>query len=113
MQASTTAHGSALAEIAAREALAADDPRLLLRWTERRRATTFAIPPVRPPDDDELAAGLATLRQMTRRLNEATTDGRPTGALERERRRGEGEVRRPALRTCGTAAAAECQTIGL
>jgi tetratricopeptide (TPR) repeat protein len=113
MQASTTAHGSALAEIAAREALAADDPRLLLRWTERWRATTFAIPSVRPPDDDELAVGLATLRQMTRRLNEATTDGRPTGALERERRRIEDEVRRHVLRTSGTAAEADAKHIDL
>lgn len=113
MQASTTAHGSALAEIAAREALAADDPRLLLRWTERWRATTFAIPPVRPPDDDELAVSLATLRQMTRRLNEATTDGRPTGALEREQRRVEDEVRRHVLRTSGTAAEADAKHIDL
>ena len=113
MQASTTAHGSALAEIAAREALAADDPRLLLRWTERWRATTFAIPPVRPPDDDELAADLATLRQMTRRLNEATTDGRPTSALERERRRVEDEVRRHVLRTSGTAAEADAKHIDI
>src|SRR5258708_22688779 len=113
MQASTTAHGSALAEIAAREALAADDPRLLLRWTERWRATTFAIPPVCPPDDDELAAGLATLRQMTRRLNEATTDGRPTGALERERRRVEDEVRRHVLRPSGTAAEADAKQIDI
>jgi CHAT domain-containing protein/tetratricopeptide (TPR) repeat protein len=113
VQASATAHGSALAAIAVREALAADDPRLLLRWTERWRATTFAIPPVRPPDDDELAAGLATLRQMTRRLNEATTDGRPTGALERERRRVEDEVRRHVLRTSGTAAEADAKRIDI
>jgi len=113
MQASTTAHGSALAEIAAREALAADDPRLLLRWTERWRATTFAILPVRPPDDGELAADLATLRQMTRRLNDATTNGRPTGALERERRRVEDEVRRHVLRTSGTAAETDAKHIDI
>jgi tetratricopeptide (TPR) repeat protein len=113
MQASATAHGSALAEIAVHEALAADDPRMLLRWTERWRATTFAIPPVRPPDDDELAADLATLRQMTRRLNEATTDGRPTGALERERRRVEDEVRRHVLRTSGTVAEADARHIDI
>ncbi|MGE5291376.1 MAG: CHAT domain-containing protein [Micromonosporaceae bacterium] len=111
MQASATAHGSALAEIAVREAFAADDPRLLLRWTERWRATTFAIPPVRPPDDDELAAELATLRQMTRRLNDATVEGRPTSALERERRHIEDEVRRRVLRTSGTAAQADTKRL--
>ena len=102
MQAAATAHGSALARIAAREALAADDPRMLLRWTERWRATTFAIPPVRPPDDDRLAAGLATLRQLTRLLNEAAANGRPTGTLERDRRRVEEQVRQHVLQTSGT-----------
>src|SRR5262245_1787425 len=34
MRAAATAHGSALAAVACREALAADDARMLLRWTE-------------------------------------------------------------------------------
>jgi tetratricopeptide (TPR) repeat protein len=111
MRAAATAYGGALAEMAVREAMAADDPRMLLRWTERWRATTSTIPPVHPPDDDELAADLATLRQMTRRLNEATANGRPTAALERERRRVEGEVRRHVLRTSGAAAEADVRHI--
>jgi tetratricopeptide (TPR) repeat protein len=111
MQASATAHGSALAQIAVGEAVAADDARLLLQWAERWRATTFAIPPVRPPDDDALATHLAALRQMTRRVTAATTDGRPTGALERERQRMEAEVRRHVLRTSPTAAETEARTI--
>ncbi len=104
MRAAATAHGSALAAIASREALAADDPRLLLRWTERWRATTFALPPVRPPDDSELAAGLATLRHQTRLINEAMTSGGSAGGLERDRLRAEEEVRRHVLRTSGAAA---------
>ena len=104
MRAAATSHGAALAKIAAREALAADDPRMLLRWTERWRARTFAIPPVRPPDDAGFAAELAMLRQITRHLNQAAIEGRPVGALERERRRVEDEVRRHVLRTSGTAA---------
>ncbi len=80
MRAAATGHGGALAAIASREALAADDARLLLRWTERWRATTFALPPVRPPADSELAASLATLRQQTRLINEATASGRPPAA---------------------------------
>jgi CHAT domain-containing protein len=113
VQASATSHGRALAAIAVREALVADDPGMLLRWTERWRATTSAIPPVRPPDDDELAAGLARLRQLTRRLREATTDGRATGALERERRRAEDEVRRRVLRTSGPSAEADGKHIDI
>ena len=49
MRAAATTHGAALTTIAVREALAADDPLMLLRWAERWRARTFAIPPVRPP----------------------------------------------------------------
>src|SRR5207248_1383538 len=87
MRAAATTHGAALIKIAVRAALAADDPLMLLRWTERWRATTFAIPPVRPPDDDEFAAELAMLRQVMRDLSQATVEGRPVAALERERRR--------------------------
>ncbi len=106
MRAAATAHGSALAGIAARAALSADDNRALLRWTERWRATTFAAPAVRPPDDPELAAGLATLRHTTRLINDATASGRPAGGLERERRRAEEEVRRHILRTSSVPAEA-------
>ncbi|MDR2987177.1 MAG: CHAT domain-containing protein [Nocardiopsaceae bacterium] len=99
MRAAATAHGANLASVALREALAADDARMLLRWTERWRATTFAVPAVSPPDDVELAAALATLRHKTRQINEAAAEGRPTGGLERDRRDAEEEVRRHTLRT--------------
>jgi tetratricopeptide (TPR) repeat protein len=101
MRAAATAHGGALAGVALREALAADDPLALLRWTERWRATTFALPPVSPPDDIELAAALATMRHKTLLIKEAAADGRPTGGLERERLGAEEEVRRHTLRTSG------------
>ena len=113
MRAAATSHGAALTKIAVREALAADDPRMLLRWTERWRARTFAIPPVRPPDDGGFAAELAMLRQITRHLNQATIEGHPVGALERERRRVEDEVRRHVLRTSGTAAEAQAQHLDI
>jgi tetratricopeptide (TPR) repeat protein len=113
MRAAATAHGTALTEIAVHEALAADDPAVLLRWTERWRARTFAIPPARPPDDDEFAAKLAMLRQIVRHYNEATVEGRPVAALERERRRLEDEVRGHALRTSGSAANAGAQHLDI
>jgi tetratricopeptide (TPR) repeat protein len=109
MRAAATTHGVALTKIAVRQALAADDPLMLLRWTERWRARTFAIPPVRPPDDDEFAARLAMLRQTMRHLNQATVEGRPVAALERERRRLEDEVRGHVLRTSGSEANADAQ----
>ena len=113
MRAAATTHGAALTTIAVREALAADDPLMLLRWTERWRARTFAIPPVRPPDDNEFAAKLAMLRQTMRHLSQATVEGRPVAALERERRRLEDEVRGHVLRTSGSAANADAQHLDI
>ena len=113
MRAAATTHGTALTTIAVREALAADDPALLLRWTERWRARTFAIPPVHPPDDDEFAAKLAMLRQITRHINQARVDERPVAALEREQRHLEDEVRGHALRTSGSAAEADAQHLDI
>jgi tetratricopeptide (TPR) repeat protein len=113
MRAAATAHGTALTEIAVRAALAADDPLVLLRWTERWRARTFAIPPARPPDDNEFAAELAMLRQITRNISQATVEGRPVGALERERRRLEDEVRGHVLRTSGSAAKADAEHLDM
>jgi tetratricopeptide (TPR) repeat protein len=113
MRAAATAHGAALTKIAVRAALAADDPPLLLRWTERWRARTFTMPPVRPPDDDEFAAKLAMLRQITRHLNQATVEGRPVAALQRERRRLEDEVRGHVLRTSGSTANADAQRLDI
>lgn len=113
MRAAATAHGTALTEIAIREALATDDPALLLRWTERWRARTSAIPPARPPDDDEFAAKLAMLRQIMRQISQARVEERPVAALERERRRLEDEVRGHVLRTSGSAAEADAQHLDI
>lgn len=113
MRAAATTHGKALTKIAVRAALAADDPLTLLRWTERWRARTFTIPPVRPPDDDEYAAKLAVLRQITRNLNQATVEGRPVAGLERERRRLEDEVRGHVLRTSGSGANADAEHLDI
>ena len=101
LRAAATAHGAQLAALAVREAVAADDPSLLLAWTERWRATAFALPPVRPPDDTELAEELGALRNLHLRLKEATAEGRPVGQLERACRRLEEEVRRRTLRVPG------------
>jgi CHAT domain len=84
-----------------------------LRWTERWRGRTSAIPPVHPPDDVGFAAELAKLRQITRHLNQAAIEGRPVGTLEQERRRVEDEVRRHVLRTSGPAAEAPARHFGI
>lgn len=103
MRVAATAHGAQLTALAVREAVAADDSHLLLAWAERWRATAFTLPPVRPPDDTELANELGALRNLHFRLKEATAEGRPVGSLERACRRLEEEVRRRTLRIPGGA----------
>ena len=55
LRAQATAHGAELATLAQRHAARAHQPRLLLTWSERWRATALAVPPVRPPASADLA----------------------------------------------------------
>jgi tetratricopeptide (TPR) repeat protein len=99
LRAQSTAHGAELAALGQRQALRLGRPRLLLAWSERWRASALAVPPVRPPDDEELRADLAAMRDVTSRLERALADGLPTAALHREQSRLERAVRARALRT--------------
>jgi tetratricopeptide (TPR) repeat protein len=101
LRAAGTTLGTELAEIALRYTKQNAGPRDLLASTERWRATTLALPPVRPPDDRALAADLAKLRDVTHRLAEARTAGTSTAPLERERRRLEEAIRARTLQTPG------------
>ncbi|RZT16620.1 CHAT domain-containing protein [Kribbella sp. VKM Ac-2569] len=98
LRALSTGHGAELAGLALRDALRRDDPRRLLSWGERWRATALGVPPVRPPDDEQLVGELAALRDVVRRL-----DASPDLSLEKERRRLEKAVRDRALRATGGA----------
>jgi hypothetical protein len=101
LRAQATVHGAELAALAQRHAAQARRPRLLLTWSERWRATAWAVPPVRPSADAELNAGLAALRSVTRGLDEARSQGMPSASLQKEQQRLETEVRASALRTQG------------
>ncbi len=103
LRAQATAHGAELAALAQRHAARARRPRAFLAWTERWRATALAVPAVRPSADAELNAGLAALREVTSRLEEARRQGVPTGALQREQLRLEGVVRARSLQARGAA----------
>ena len=94
-----TANGAALAEMALRHAVRREDPRLLLQWSERWRATVLRITPVRPPADSDLVADLAALRNVATRLESALDSRAAVPALERERRRLEATVRQRVLHT--------------
>ena len=62
LRALATRRGDELALLALRHA-ERRGPRALLEWSERWRATALSQPPVHPPDDAELAQGLAALRE--------------------------------------------------
>jgi tetratricopeptide (TPR) repeat protein len=100
LRALATGQGAELAQLALRDAVRRDDPRRLLGWAERWRATALSVPPVRPPDDAQLVEELAALRDVVRR-----SDTTPDPALDKERRRLEKAVRDRALRAAGRSAA--------
>jgi tetratricopeptide (TPR) repeat protein len=102
LRAQASAHGAELATLAQRYAVRAGRPRLLLYWSERWRATALAVPAVRPVADVELQAVLAALRDVTRRLENAESEGKPSATLRREQRRLENTVRSSTLRTPGS-----------
>jgi tetratricopeptide (TPR) repeat protein len=101
LRAQATVHGAELAALAQRHAAQAHRPRLLLSWSERWRATAYAVPPVRPSADAELNAHLAALRTVTRGLDQARSQGRPSASLQKDQQRLETEVRASALRAQG------------
>lgn len=105
LRARATAHGAELATLAQRHAARSQGPRLLLAWSERWRATALAVPAVRLPEGGEFDAGLAALRQLTGRLEEARRQGAPTAMLEREQLRLERAVRASSLQARGAAGA--------
>jgi hypothetical protein len=104
LRAQATAHGTELAALGQRHAARARRPRLLLTWSERWRATTLAVPRVRPLADEELNTTLAALRDVMNRLDKLRRQDQPTATgrteqltLERECKRLEDAVRRRAL----------------
>lgn len=105
LRAQATAHGAELAALAQRHAARTRQPRLLLSWSERWRATALAVPAVRPPGTG-FDADLAALRQATTRLEKARREGAPAALFEREVVRLERAVRERSLRTPGAGAPA-------
>ena len=57
----------------------------VFEWAELGRARHLQYPPVRPPDDPDLASALAELRMTARDLNERRGAGRATQALRQRR----------------------------
>jgi hypothetical protein len=98
-------HGDELASVALRHAVPTG-PRAMLEWSERWRANALFQPAVHPPDDEELARDLATLRDTRRRLADALDEGSPTAPrLDEERARLELAIRRRTHRLRGVGSA--------
>ena len=102
LRALATGHGAELAALGARTALASGEPRRLLRWAERWRATALALPPATETHDATSLADLAALRAHHRRIDRARIDGEPTDRLEIVLRRLEETVRHRQLHARGT-----------
>lgn len=94
-----SAHAGDLAGMGLRLALDDGRPERVLAWAERWRAGCLHLRPVRPPDDGELAAELASLRRLAAEVDAAALAGRPTSGLLARQAAGEQAVRRRARHT--------------
>jgi tetratricopeptide (TPR) repeat protein len=98
-----TAQGAELVGMVLRHAVRRGDARLVLKWSERWRATVLRVTPVRPPPDSDLVADLAALRNVVARLDRVHDGRTAIPVLERERRRLETAVRSRVLHAPATA----------
>ncbi|WP_158847759.1 CHAT domain-containing protein [Saccharothrix deserti] len=73
LRAHASGHADELTGLGLRLAVESGRAESVLRWVERRRACALRLPPARPPDDVELAADLARLRQVVVDLATATS----------------------------------------
>jgi CHAT domain-containing protein len=103
LRAHASGHAEDLATLGQRVALDSGRPDAVLEWTERFRAAALRLPPVRPPDDREVAEELAELRKVHADLEAAGAESRPTAALARRQAALEESVRRRTRRSSGTA----------
>ncbi|HYT10671.1 MAG TPA: CHAT domain-containing protein [Mycobacteriales bacterium] len=74
LRVNASAQAADLARLGVRLALSAGDPGRVLRWAERWRAGALGLRPVRPPAEQDLAAGLAELRQVVHAQEDAEGD---------------------------------------
>ncbi len=101
LRAQATVHGVELAALAQRQALRGGRARDLLVWSERWRAVALAVPPVHSPEDPEVRAELAAVRDIASRVRETRARGAPTAVLERQQQQLERAIRARTLRLRG------------
>jgi tetratricopeptide (TPR) repeat protein len=75
-------HRGAFSRLGVRLGLEDRQPRSVLSWAERSRASALLMPPVTPPEDPVLDRELSDLRATSTDLRERRAAGQPTGDLE-------------------------------
>jgi CHAT domain-containing protein len=95
-----------LAALGLRLALEDAEPARVLSWLEESRAGSLGLKPVRPPDNEELAAELAELRRIVADAQEGAFAGRDVGDLRRRQAKLEDSVRQRTRRAPGGVRAA-------
>lgn len=96
------AHGQDLIALGLRLAVQAADAERTLAWTERWRAWSLRLPPVRPPRDGDLAGLLTDLRRVSADLEAGLLEQRPgVAGLRREQAQLEDAIRARARHTPG------------
>ncbi len=102
LRALSSAHGAELAELGARTALRSGDARLLLRWSERWRATALTVPSTATDAAPAVVSELASLRAQLQLVAQARAEGSPSDLLEARAARLEQDVRQRLLHARGT-----------
>ncbi len=102
LRAHSGVHRIGLSTLGLRIAVEGGRPETILRWAEYGRASHLLLPPLLPPDDDELAVHLADLRLTVADVNAAVTEGRDSAVavgrqLAAERRVRDLSRRRPGV----------------
>jgi tetratricopeptide (TPR) repeat protein len=108
LRARAAGHRAELVQLGLRQAVGGSRPRQVFEWAETGRASHLLMPPLRPPDDPELAAALARLRATAFQGAEiARTEGSVAEMARLERRQAalERAVRERTWRRRGDAAA--------
>jgi tetratricopeptide (TPR) repeat protein len=81
LRAHVSVQRGSIARLGLRMALEAHDPRSVLWWAERGRASALRLRPAQPPQHPELARDLADLRSTMAEIEEVRGDGRSDQAL--------------------------------
>ncbi|AKU18537.1 hypothetical protein VV02_01405 [Luteipulveratus mongoliensis] len=111
LQSSVVGHGRTLAQAGLRLAVEDGHPGVVLEWTERARALTTRVAPVRPPDNPEGVEQLQELREIHAAIRAADTAGDSVTGLVRKSSRLQQQIRERAWHDPGSGLVTEPATL--